>query len=167
MKIKAITISTTNGGIGWNDKLPWFSISIVDKNFNESAKDNVVLIGRSAFENHTNLRGLVNYVYTTKDDIQETDTIKRASGSAQDIIERIKSENPDKDIIIAGGETVYRTFYDLIDEWKVTIIDEFVPYNKDINLTNIQYIWNNKVLLNSGIDNNLQFRTYLYSKKNA
>jgi len=35
MKIKAITISTTNGGIGWNDKLPWFSISIVDKNFNE------------------------------------------------------------------------------------------------------------------------------------
>ncbi len=167
MKIKAITISTANGGIGWNDRLPWFSISIVGKNFNEFAKDNVVLIGRNAFENHKDLRGVTTYVYTTKNEIQESENIKRVSGSPQEIVERIKSENPDKDIIIAGGETVYKDFYDLIDEWRVTIIDEFVPFNRDINLTNIQYLWNKRVLVNSGTDNNLNFRTYIYSKKNA
>lgn len=167
MKTIAITISTENGGIGWNERLPWINLSIANDNFKSHAKNNVVLVGRNAYDSHTHLRGDVTYVYTTRTDLQESDTVKRVSGDPETIINQIKTNNPDKNIIIGGGVTVYEAFYNFIDEWQVTIIEDFVPYNKDINLTNVQYIWNKRVLLNSGIDNNLSFRTYNYSKKNA
>jgi dihydrofolate reductase len=164
MKTIAIMISTQNGGIGMNDKMPWMPLNILADNYKELATDQIVVVGKGSFKSYGHLRGEVTYVYTTDEGFPETDSVKHISGDPETVINTIKEAHPDKNIIIAGGENVFKVFYDLIDEWRVTIVEEFAIYNKDINLTNIQYVWNKKRLVNSGQDNNLNFTTYHYSK---
>jgi dihydrofolate reductase len=103
-------------------------------------------------------------VYSRSETFQDTDTVKRISGEPEDIISELKAEYPDKNIIIAGGLNVFEKFYDLIDEWRVTIVDEFVVYDKQINLTNIQYTWPKHQLISTGQDLNQNFNTFNYSK---
>jgi dihydrofolate reductase len=164
MKTIAIMISTPNGGIGINDRMPWIHLSILADNCTELAKGNVVLVGKGPFSSYNYLRGDVTYVYSHDNTLAESDTVKRIEGEPEDVINQIKQEHPDKNIIIAGGETVYKKFYNLIDEWRITIIEDFVVYNKDIELTNIQYIWNKKRLVNTGQDGSMNFTTYHFSK---
>ena len=164
MKIIAIMISTENGGIGMNNNLPWMPLNILADNYKELATDQIVLVGKGSFSSHAHLRGETTYVYTTDNGFPETDNVKRISGEPKDVIEELKQAHPNKNIIIGGGEVVFNKFYDLIDEWRVTIIEEFAIYNKDINLTNIKYVWKKKRLVNSGQDNNMNFTTYHYSK---
>jgi dihydrofolate reductase len=157
-------VSTETGGIGIEDRLPWFQISIMGSGFEELATDQVLLVGRNSYESNKHLQGYTTYVYTTDETFEETDTVKRISGEAEDVLARIKQEHPDKNIIIGGGQTLYTKFYDLIDEWRITIIEEFVVFDRDINLTNIKYIWNKKRLVNSGQDLNMNFSTYHFTK---
>ena len=72
---------------------------------------------------------------------------------------------PDKNIIIAGGVNVFKAFWDHIDDWRVTIVKEFVVYDEDIDLTSIQYHWNDRRLLGEGVDNNQNFEIWHYRKK--
>lgn len=164
MKTIAIMISTQNGGIGMNEKMPWMPLNILADNFKELATDQVVLVGRTSFNSYSHLRGEKTYVYTTDEGFPESDNVKTISGDPADVIETIKDQNPEKNIIIAGGENVFKNFYNLIDEWRVTIIEEFAIYNRDINLTDIQFNWKKKRLVNTGQDNNMNFSTYHYSK---
>jgi dihydrofolate reductase len=157
-------ISTENGGIGMNNNLPWMPLNILADNYKELATDQVVLVGKGSFSSYPHLRGEVTYVYTQDQGFPETDNVKHISGSPEDVVEEIRQAHPDKNIIIAGGENVFKMFYDLIDEWRVTIIEEFAIYNRDINLTNIKYVWKKKRLVNNGQDNNMNFTTYHYSK---
>jgi dihydrofolate reductase len=164
MKTIAIMVSTPTGGIGINDRLPWFQLGVHVENFEELSNGQVVLVGGGAFRHHNYLRGGVTYVYTNTETFQETDELKRVTGDPQSIIDNIRAENPDKNIIIAGGLTVYQNFYDLIDEWRVTIIEESVVFNQDINLTDIQHKWNNRRLVSTGQDLNQTFSTFHYTK---
>lgn len=164
MKIIAIMISTENGGIGMNNGLPWMPLNILADNYKELATDQIVLVGKSSFNSYPHLRGAKTYVYTTDVGFPESDDVKRITGEPLEIIEKLKEDHPDKNIIIAGGENVFKNFYDLIDEWRITIIEEFAIYNRDINLTNIQYIWKNRRVVNKGQDNNMNFTTYHYAK---
>jgi dihydrofolate reductase len=164
MKTIAIMISTQNGGIGMNDRLPWMPLNILADSYKELATDQVVLVGKGSFSSYAHLRGEYTYVYTKDEGFPESDNVKHISGDPIDVIEKIKENHPNKNIIIAGGEHVFKQFYDLIDEWRITIIEEFAIYNKDINLTNIQYVWKKRRLINSGQDNNMNFSTYHYSK---
>lgn len=165
MKTIAIMVSTPTGGLGMDDNLPWFQLSVHTDNFEELAKDQIVLVGNSAFNNHNYLRGAVTYVYSKNETFQETDVLKRISGDEPEaIINKLKADHPDKNIIIAGGLSVFEKFYSLIDEWRVTIVEEFVVFNKFINLTDIQYNWPKKVLISSGQDLNQVFNTYHYSR---
>lgn len=157
-------VSTPTGGLGVNENLPWFQLSIHVDNFEELATDQIVLVGSTAFNTHNYLRGAVTYVYTQTESFQETETLKRITGEPEAIISELKAEHPDKNIIIAGGLTVFEKFYDLIDEWRVTIVDEFVVFNKHINLTNIQYKWPNHRLVSTGQDLNQNFSTFNYSR---
>jgi dihydrofolate reductase len=164
MKTIAIMISTQNGGIGMNDKMPWMSLNILKDNFKELATEHVVLVSRASFNSYPHIRGQKTYVYTTDEGFPESENVKRISGEPEDVISTIKTDNPEKNIIISGGESVFKNFYNLIDEWRVTIIEEFAIYNRDINLTDIQFNWKKKRLVNSGQDNNMNFSTYHYSK---
>lgn len=165
MKTIAIMVSTPTGGLGMDDSLPWFQLSIHTDNFEELAKDQIVLVGSSAFNNHNYLRGAVTYVYSKNESFQETETLKRVSGDVPEaIINKLKADHPDKNIIIAGGLSVFEKFYELIDEWRVTIVEDFVVFNKFINLTDIQHHWPKKRVVSSGQDLNQVFNTYHYSK---
>jgi len=164
MKTIAIMVSTPVGGVGVDNNLPWFQLGIHTDNFEDLSKDQIVLVGSSAFNSHNYLRGAVTYVYSRSETFQDTDTVKRITGEPEDIISELKAEYPDKNIIIAGGLNVFEKFYDLIDEWRVTIIDEFVVYDKQINLTNIQYTWPKHQLISTGQDLNQNFSTFNYSK---
>lgn len=157
-------VSTPTGGLGMDENLPWFQLSIHTDNFEDLAKDQIVLVGNSAFNSHNYLRGAVTYVYSRSESFQETDVLRRITGEPEAVISELKAEYPDKNIIIAGGLSVFEKFYDLIDEWRVTIVDEFVVFNKHIDLTNIQYTWPKHRLISTGQDLNQNFSTFNYSK---
>ena len=164
MTITAIVVSTKNGGIGMDDRLPWINLDSLKDSYIELAKDNVVIVGKHSFNAHNYLRGAITYVYTSDEAFEETDTVKRITGDAQTVLDTIKSNHPDKDIIVAGGGTIFKSFYDMIDEWRVTFINESVVFNKDIDMTNVQYIWNDRRLLSSGVDNNKDFEVWHFKK---
>ena len=157
-------VSTPTGGLGMDENLPWFQLSIHTDNFEEVAKDQIVLVGSSAFNKHNYLRGAITVVYSRNESFEETETLRRMTGEPEAVISELKAEYPDKNIIIAGGLSVFEKFYDLIDEWRVTIVDEFVVFNKQINLTNIQYKWPKHRLVSTGQDLNQNFSTYSYSR---
>jgi dihydrofolate reductase len=165
MTTTAIVISTEVGGIGINGRMPWLEFYSAKDAYQELAKNNIVLVGRKSFDSHPHLRGEVTYVYSNNVDLVESDSVKRVSGSADDIISMIKETHPDKNIIIAGGVNVFKAFWDHIDEWRVTIVKEFVVYEEDIDLTSIQYHWNDRRLLGEGVDNNQNFEIWHYRKK--
>lgn len=161
----AIVISTEVGGIGIKGRMPWMELYSVRDSYEELAVGNIVLVGKTSFKSHDHLRGEVTYVYTTNDDVEETDNIKRISGTPEEVFNRIKENHPDKNIIVAGGASVFKAFWDYIDEWRVTIIKEFVIYEEDIDLTKIQYTWNDRRLIGEGTDNNQNFEVWHYTKK--
>ena len=165
MTIIAIVTSTKNGGIGIEDRLPWINLYAMRDAYEQLAVGNVVLVGKQSFSSHEYLRGEVTYVYTTDETFEETEHVKRISGTAEDVINTIKENHPDKNIIIGGGASVFKIFYDLIDEWRVTFINEQAVFNKDIDITNVQYIWNDRTLLSAGTDNNKEFEVWHMKKK--
>lgn len=160
----AIVTSTENGGIGINGNLPWINLYLLKDAYEELAKNNVVLVGRSSFTTHEHLRGSITYVYSKEGSVEESETVKRISGTPEEVIAQITEENPDKNIIIAGGANVFKEFYNLIDEWRITYIKEFAVFNKDIDITNIQYVWNKKRIISAGTDNNKEFEVWHYTK---
>ena len=147
-----------------NESLPWINLDILTDSYKELAQNNVVLVGKSSFATHKYLRGAITYVYTTDELFEETDTVKRISGTAEEVINKIKEENADKDIVIGGGGTVFKTFYDLIDAWRVTFINESVVFNRDVDMTDIQHKWNKRQLLSAGTDNNKEFEVWHLTK---
>lgn len=157
-------VSTPTGGVGMDDNLPWFQLSIHTENFEEIAKDQIVLVGNSAFNKHNYLRGAVTYVYSRNENFQETETLKRITGEPEAIINKLKADYPDKNIIIAGGLSVFEQFYNLIDEWRVTIVEDFVVFNRFINLTDVQHKWSKHRLVSTGQDLNQNFSTYNYAR---
>jgi dihydrofolate reductase len=157
-------VSTPTGGLGMNEHLPWFQLGVHTENFSEVAKGNIVLVGSSAFNNLNYLRGDVTYVYSQSDNFQESETLKRIEGIPEAVINKLKADHPDKNIIIAGGLSVFEKFYEYIDEWRVTLVEEFVVFNKFINLTDIQHKWPKHRLISSGQDLNQNFSTFQYSK---
>ncbi len=161
----AIVISTEVGGIGIKGRMPWMELFSVRDAYEELAVGNIVLVGKKSFKSHDHLRGEMTYVYTTNDDVEESDKVKRISGTPEEVISKLKEDHPDKNIIIAGGASVFKEFWDLIDEWRVTIIKEFVIYEEDIDLTNVQYTWNDRRLIGEGTDNNQNFEIWHYRKK--
>lgn len=164
MTVIAIVTSTKTGGIGINDALPWINLYTVKDAYDELAPGNVVLIGGSSYNKHEHIKGDKVYVYTRDTTFQDTEKVKAVSGTPEEIIARIESENPDANIILAGGANVFKTFYNLIDEWRVTYVNEPVVYNKDIDMTNVRYTWSNKRIVSSGFDNNKEFEIWHYTK---
>lgn len=157
-------VSTPVGGIGINNRMPWLNLTVMKDNYDDLAKDSIVLVGKSSFDQE-HIRGEKTYVYTRGDGSVTGENIGTISGEPEEVISQLKELHPDKNIIIGGGELLFTKFYDLIDEWRVTIVEEFVIYEKYLNLTDIKYRWNKHRLVATGVDNNQNFTTYHYSKE--
>lgn len=160
----AIVTSTPVGGIGINNRMPWLNLTVMKDSYDELAKDCIVLVGKNGFGQEY-IRGSETYIYTRDENFASGNNIHTISGEPADVIAQLNELYPDKNIIIGGGELLFNGFYDLIDEWRVTIVDEFVVYDIDLNLTNIQYRWKKHRLVASGVDNNLNFSIWHYSKE--
>jgi len=160
----AIVVSTPVGGIGIKERMPWLNLTVMKDNYTDLAKDRIVLVGKTAF-GQDYIRGEETYVYTRSEDFISGENIHTISGEPEEVIAKLNELHPDKDIIIGGGELLFTGFYDLIDEWRVTIVDEFVIYDRDLNLTDIQYRWKKHRLVATGVDNNLNFSVWHYTKE--
>ena len=165
MKTIAIVISTQNGGVGMNDELPWLQLKTLKDNYEELAVDQIVLVGRNSYEKFSHMRGAMTYVYTNNADFQETEHIKKISGTPQEVIDVLKERHPDKNIIIGGGVAVFEQFFDLIDEWRVTIIEDYAIFNREVDLTRIKFLHKNRKLVGSGEDTTKTFTTSHMSKE--
>lgn len=160
----AIATCTENGGIGIESRFPWPSFFFEEENFNSVVGDKIVLVGRGAFSEHEYIRGSVTYVLTNDTAFGSSDTIKQISGTPEEVLEKIQNDNPGKDIVIAGGESVFKAFNDLIDEWHITIVEEQHIYDKEILLARIQLAYPKHKQVTSGVDHNQNFSRWHYTK---
>ena len=164
MTVIAIVTSTKNGGIGMNDSLPWINLYSVREAYDELAPRSVILVGGASFNKHEHIKGEKTYVYAPGEDFHTSEKIATISGKPEDVIAKIKEENPESNILIAGGASVFNMFFDFIDEWRVMYVNEPTVFNKEINMTNIRYIWKNHRLISSGYDNNKEIEIWHYTK---
>lgn len=160
----AIVTCTETGGIGIENRFPWPKFFFEEETFNEVAKDRVVLVGRGAFSQHEYLRGDVTYVLTSNENFGSSDIIKSISGEPADVIAQIQEENPGKDIVIAGGESLFRAYDELIDEWYLTIVEEVHIFDREILLARIKLSHPNHKFVTSGVDHNQNFSRWHYTK---
>jgi len=160
----AIVTCTKLGGIGIESNFPWPSLYFDEDNFKERVGDSVVLVGSGAYTTHSHLRGSVTYVLTNNTSFESSETVKAISGTPEEVITQITSENPDKNIFIAGGETVFRSYDSLIDEWYVTVVEERHIFDREIFLNRIKHAYPNHKFLTEGTDNNQNFSRWHYTK---
>ena len=160
----AIVTCTKLGGIGIESKFPWPSLYFDEDNFNETVNGNIVLVGSGAYATHKHLRGSVTYVLTSNTEFETSDTVKAIAGTPEEVITQITSENPGKDIFIAGGETVFRAYDSVINEWYVTVVEERHIFDREIFLNRIKHDFPNHKFLTEGTDNNQNFTRWHFTK---
>jgi dihydrofolate reductase len=160
----AIVTCTELGGIGIESNYPWPRLYFEEDNFSSRVGDNIVLVGSGAFLAHKHLRGSTTYVLTNNTEFETSDTVKTINGTPEEVIAKITEENPDKDIFIAGGESLFRAYNNLIDEWFVTIIEEKAIFDKEIFLLRIKHAYPNHTFITDGTDNNQNFSRWHYTK---
>lgn len=137
-----IVASTPEGGIGFQNKLPWH-ISADLKHFRNTTTGHVIVMGYNTWLsiNQTPLPNRVHYILTTKQ-IHTTDNVRVVS-SISHLLDQY-SQHSDKKWFIVGGANVYHqfltTYKHLLSEIYWTIVhlnvecDQFIPIITDINL---------------------------------
>ncbi|MGL5630248.1 MAG: dihydrofolate reductase [Mycoplasmoidaceae bacterium] len=126
--LKAILCHDKNGGIGFNNKLPW-SIKSEMEYFKSATINKTVVMGRKTFESmgFKPLKGRANIVLTKNLSFRESgvDVIS----DHKIIIERSKNE----DIYIIGGNEIYSLFEDYIDEFIISVLNKEYKCNTYFN----------------------------------
>jgi dihydrofolate reductase len=170
MKITAIVTCNKYGGIGQGKSLPWPELYFGRDNFNVFVGDNPVLIGNNSYRLMSQIKHIDNtkkfFIYTQNVESNLPATITTVSGAAQEVIDKISEDETIENLFIAGGEEVFRIFYNLIDEWIITVLDEHqLQFDKMIPLNNIQNDWPVTKELTSGVDHYQHFNVIKYSKE--
>jgi len=150
-KISIIVASTSSGGIGFNNKLPW-NIPEDLRNFkritsfvNDATKKNAVIMGRATWESLPvkPLRNRLNIVLTN-DINYEIDTKYKSdviiSYTISEALMYCEGDNIEN-IFIIGGEQIYKSVFkdynDIIDKIYLTIVLKNYNCDKYININNI------------------------------
>ncbi len=123
-----------NWGIGKNNEL-LIRIPGDQRMFRQKTTGNVIVIGRKtldSFPNGTPLKDRVNIVLTGKE--RESKNGEIYKNSVEEVLEELK-KYPDKEIYIAGGESIYRQFLPYCDTAYVTKIDH--KYEADVCFPNL------------------------------
>jgi dihydrofolate reductase len=150
-KISVIIATTSSGGIGFNNKLPW-NIPEDLRNFkkitsfvNDKTKKNAIIMGRATWEslpvkplpNRLNII-LTNDINYYVDNKYSTDVI--ISYSMNEALMYCDCDNIEN-IFIIGGEQIYKLVFndysDLIEKIYLTIIMKYYECDKHININNI------------------------------
>lgn len=131
MIISLIVAVSRNGVIGKKNKLPWHLSSDL-KRFKEITMGKPVIMGRKTFESIGKpLPGRLNIILTCKKEFQDNEV--KIAGSVEDALSLVDDH---KEVMIIGGDSVYRQFLPIVSRIYLTLIeaeiegDSFFP---DIN----------------------------------
>jgi dihydrofolate reductase / thymidylate synthase len=120
MSFSIIAAVTKNGGIGFNNRLPWLSCPTDMKFFAEMTRNTTVIMGRKTFESlgHRGLAGRVNIVVTrgvqTPTRKRKTDEISCSSEISVYFCQSFEMalvfarRSVDQKIFVIGGADIYR-----------------------------------------------------------
>ena len=140
MKISLIVAVSRNGAIGLNNQLPWYLPEDL-KYFKSVTMGKPLIMGRKTFDSIGRpLPGRANIVLTrdpqwTSDGVEVVQSVEQALVAGE-----IACETADVDeIMVIGGEQIYRMTIDLADRIYLTQVDADVEgdaFFPDIDLNN-------------------------------
>lgn len=130
MKISIIAAVAKNNVIGYKNKLPW-KIPTDLKHFKEITKGHSVLIGQKTFESIGKpLPDRINIILTDKKNYKQKGCL--IAHSIEEAI-AIAKKTGEKELMIAGGASIYKQFISLADKIYLTKVlhkfegDTFFP----------------------------------------
>lgn len=130
IKIKAIAAQNALGYIGLNGGLPWKS-SEDFKHFKTLTKGGICILGRTTFEDDLKsqkLPGREMIVIGKKETNSEYVSMSEALQKALKL-----SEETGRDIWIIGGQSIYEQFMPFIDEFHLSVINDYTVGDRKIN----------------------------------
>lgn len=142
--MKLIAAISIDGAIGNDNQLLW-NLTEDLKNYKDLTLNNIVIIGRKTYDNlpHNALNDRIYIVVKHDDNLY----INAPNGSEvyveysiESAIEKAKllKGDSEKDIFIAGGETIYKQMMDYCDECFITWINNtYESANKKIDIQKI------------------------------
>lgn len=118
--IQMIYATCLNGVIGINGGLPWGYIKSDMAWFRRHTNEKVVLMGRKTWDSiGQKLPNRINVVISSKDVAGADLTV---AGDPYDVIAKIQSKYPGKDIVVIGGMQIYVQYILLCDRIISTLI---------------------------------------------
>jgi len=133
MIISLIAAMDKNKAIGKNNSLPW-KLPADMKRFKELTLNKPVIMGRKTFES------IGKPLSNRKNIILTKDKNYRAEGciAVHSVDEALKANKENKEVMIIGGEQIFKEFLPRANRMYLTLIDEdfegdahFPEYNKD------------------------------------
>ena len=123
--ISIIVASSKNQCIGVNNALPW-NIKSELKHFRDVTMGKPVIMGRKTFESlPVQLKGRKMIVLSSESKVHEYATFVKTIEDAIRIAEEFYEDNPGE-VMVIGGENVYRQFLGCADTIYLTEVDAIV-----------------------------------------
>ena len=125
MKIIAIVAVDNNWAIGKNNQL-LYNVPIDMRFFKEATTKQIVVYGYNtllSFPKQQPLPNRINIVLTSKKLDIENLIVANSIQDLEKTLQFLRANNPDKDVFICGGASVYKQLLSLCDEAMVTKID--------------------------------------------
>jgi dihydrofolate reductase len=158
--INSIVAVDKQSGIGFLGKLPWPHLKNDMKFFKSQTENNFVIMGSTTWRSLPNkLPNRINCVISRfKHDADLCFSALEAS------IFFAKKNHPEKEIFIIGGEKLYNSSMDIIDNFYVTEIDQSFNCDRFFNLDFVKNNYKNTSIISSHIDNDISYTIKKYSK---
>ena len=111
-----------NGGIGYNNGLPWPHLECDMKWFKRHTEGNIVVMGSTTWKSlPSKLPGRINVVLS-REEIEGPDHVMR--GTPEEVLKQIRDLYPGKNISIIGGGLVYDQYSIFCDQIHTTLVQD-------------------------------------------
>lgn len=140
--IAAIVAISSDGGIGYQNRMPWPFLPQDMKWFRTLTTNNVVVMGSNTWRSLPNkLSNRVNII-VSKNQFDGSDHVYL---TPDDAISSAQFLYPDKDIFVIGGQQLYESTFDLVEKFYVTHIDAQYKCDRFFNIQQIKDRFNTEI----------------------
>lgn len=141
--INCIVAVEKNQGIGFNNQMPWPHLKDDMKWFKEKTINNIVIMGRKTWNSLGNkiLPNRINLVLSKN----KIEGCNYSSNDKNQLLNYCNKFYPNKEIYIIGGGTVYNLYFDLVDRFYVTEIDNDFHCDTFFDLNHVKQKFKNVV----------------------
>lgn len=172
VNINIIVAIDTNGGIGFEENIPW-RLSDDLKLFKKLTLKKCIVVGRKTYESIGKPLPKRTNIVLTKNPNLITNKDVIIANDVSEVLKVVKEEK--KDLFVCGGARVYRSFLPIADKLYITMVsatcncDTYFMYNQkyivDGGLSKFGFI-NNEIILNHKSDdkNEYDFQTILLER---